>query len=117
MSEATAAPPGGDNAWDTIDEAVREQLGQVLTAGTNLISGSELMGRLDPLALFQPLLRTSLSAATRPDKVVGVLTRAAGEMREIQCAGRDRQAPTHQDGSVPLGKAGNHLAREIQITS
>jgi polyhydroxyalkanoate synthase len=80
MSEATAPQPGANNGWDTIDEAVRDQLDELLTAGRNLISGSELMGQLDPLALFEPVLRTGVSAATRPDKVVRVLTRTAGEM-------------------------------------
>ena len=80
MSETTASQPGAEDDWDTIDEAVRDQLGELLTAGSNLISGSELMGQLDPLALFEPLLRTGFSAASRPGKVVGVLTRAAGEM-------------------------------------
>ena len=46
-----------------IDEAVRDQLGQLLTAGTNLFSGSQLMGRLDPLSVFAPLLRTGLAAS------------------------------------------------------
>jgi polyhydroxyalkanoate synthase subunit PhaC len=80
MSETTASQPGADHDWDTIDEAVRDQLDQLLTAGRNLISGSELMGQLDPLALFEPLLRTGFSAASRPGKVVGVLTHTAGEM-------------------------------------
>ncbi|HJV12747.1 MAG TPA: alpha/beta fold hydrolase [Propionibacteriaceae bacterium] len=80
MSEATVPQPDADNDWDTIDEAVRDQYGQVLTAGTNWFDGSELMGRLDPLALFQPLLRTSLTVASRPDKVAGAMARAAGEM-------------------------------------
>jgi polyhydroxyalkanoate synthase len=80
MSEATVPQPDADNGWDTIDEAVRDQYGQLLTAGRNLFDGSELMGRLDPLALFQPLLRTTLSAASRPDKVAAALARAAGEM-------------------------------------
>ena len=80
MSEATTPPPRANNGWDTIDEAVRDQLDELLTAGRNLISGSELMGQLDPLALFQPLLRTGFSAASRPGNVVGVLTRTAGEM-------------------------------------
>ena len=80
MSEATVPQPDADNDWDTIDEAVRDQYGQVLTAGTNWFDGSELMGRLDPLALFQPMLRTSLTVASRPDKVAGAMARAAGEM-------------------------------------
>ncbi|HTF41956.1 MAG TPA: alpha/beta fold hydrolase [Propionibacteriaceae bacterium] len=80
MSETTASRPGADHDWDTIDEAVRDQLDELLTAGRNLISGSELMGQLDPLALFEPLLRTGFSAASRPGKVVGVLTHTAGEM-------------------------------------
>jgi hypothetical protein len=78
MSEATVPQSDADNDWDTIDEAVRDQYGQVLTAGTNWFDGSELMGRLDPLALFQPLLRTSLTVASRPDNVGGALARAAG---------------------------------------
>jgi polyhydroxyalkanoate synthase len=80
MSEATTPPPGANNGWDTIDEAVRDQLDELLSAGRNLISGSELMGQLDPLALFEPVLRTGVSAASRPDKVVGALTRTAGEI-------------------------------------
>jgi polyhydroxyalkanoate synthase len=80
MSEATVPQPDADNDWDTIDEAVRDQYGQLLTVGRNLFDGSELMGRLDPLALFQPLLRTTLSAASHPDKVAGAFARAAGEM-------------------------------------
>ena len=80
MSEATVPQPDADNDWDTIDEAVRGQLGQFLTSGTDLFNGSDLMGRLDPLSLFSPLLRTSLSAASRPDKIAGAVSRAAGEM-------------------------------------
>jgi polyhydroxyalkanoate synthase subunit PhaC len=80
MSEATVPQPDADNDWDTIDEAVRDQYGQLLTVGRNLFDGSELMGRLDPLALFQPLLRTTLSAASHPDKVAGAFARAAGEV-------------------------------------
>ena len=37
MSEAAVPQPGAANDWDTIDEAVRDQLGQLLTAGTNLL--------------------------------------------------------------------------------
>ena len=54
MSEATVPQPDADNDWDTIDEAVRGQLGQFLTSGTDLFNGSGLMGRLDPLSLFSP---------------------------------------------------------------
>jgi polyhydroxyalkanoate synthase subunit PhaC len=80
MSAATVPQPGAQDDWDNVDEAVRDQLGQLLTAGTNLLSDSEIMGRLDPLALFSPLLRTSLSAAAHPDRVALALARAAGEM-------------------------------------
>ncbi len=96
MSEATAPRPGADNAWDTIDEAVRDQLGMLLTAGTNLISSSELMGRLDPLSLFQPLAAyRAVSAASRPDKVVGMLTRTAGEMLRATAAATVRARRRH----------------------
>ncbi|HET9303059.1 MAG TPA: alpha/beta fold hydrolase [Propionibacteriaceae bacterium] len=80
MSEARIPEPNADEGWDNIDEAVRDQYGQLLTAGTNLLSDSEIMGRLDPLSLFSPLLRTSLSTASHLDKVMGVWARAAGEM-------------------------------------
>ena len=92
MSEATAPQPDADNGWDTIDEAVRDQLGQVLTAGTNLFDGSNLMGRLDPLSLFSPLVRTSLSAAARPDRVAGAVSRAAGEVIRATAAATVRAA-------------------------
>jgi polyhydroxyalkanoate synthase len=80
MSAETIPQPGAEDDWDNVDEAVRDQLGQLLTAGTNLLSDSEIMGRLDPLALFSPLLRTSLSAVTHPDRVAQAFARAAGEM-------------------------------------
>ena len=86
MSEATAPRPRADNSWDTIDEAVREQLGMLLTAGTNLINSSELMGRLDPISLFPAVLRTSVAAASRPDKVASILTGTAGEMLRATAA-------------------------------
>jgi polyhydroxyalkanoate synthase subunit PhaC len=102
MSEATNPEPAAENGWDTIDEAVRDQLDEVLTAGRNLVSGSELMSRLDPLALFPPMLRTSLSAGARPDQVLGALSRAAGEMLRATAAatvraigGTPSYAPKH----------------------
>ena len=92
MSEATVPQPDADNDWDTIDEAVRGQLGQFLTSGTNLFNGSDLMGRLDPLSLFSPVLRTSLSAVSRPDKIAGAVSRAAGEMIRATAAATVRAA-------------------------
>jgi polyhydroxyalkanoate synthase subunit PhaC len=80
MSEAARPQSGVDDDWDTIDEAVRDEYAHVLTTGSNLLDGSDLMGRLDPLAVFSPVLKTSLSAASHPDKVAGALGRAAGEM-------------------------------------
>jgi polyhydroxyalkanoate synthase subunit PhaC len=81
MSEAARPQSGADDDWDTIDEAVRDQeLRQLLAAGTELLSSSDLMGRLDPLAVFSPLLKTSVYVATHPDKVAGALGRAAAEM-------------------------------------
>ena len=50
MSEAVRPQPGADDEWDTIDEAVRSQYDEVLAKGADLLSGSDLMGRLDPLA-------------------------------------------------------------------
>jgi len=80
MSETTAAQPGADHGWDTIDQAVREQLALLLTAGTNLINSSNLMGRLDPISLFPAVLRTSVAAASRPDKVANVLAQTAADV-------------------------------------
>jgi hypothetical protein len=102
MSEATRPQPGADDEWDPIDEAVRDQYDQVLTRGADLLSGSDLMGRLDPLAVFSPLLQTSLSAASHPDKIAGALARVAGETFRATTAaavravgGRPSYAPKH----------------------
>ena len=102
MSEAARPQPGADDDWDTIDEAVRDEYAQVLTTGTNLLDGSDLMGRLDPLAVFSPLLQMSLSAVSHPDKVAGALGRAAGEMLRATTAatvravgGTPSYAPKH----------------------
>ena len=102
MSEAARPQPGADDDWDTIDEAVRDEYAQVLTTGANLLDGSDLMGRLDPLAVFSPLLQTSLSAVSHPDKVAGALGRAAGEMLRATTAatvravgGTPSYAPKH----------------------
>jgi len=92
MSAATVPQPGAEDDWEPIDEAVRDHLGELLTAGTNLFSGSQLMDRLDPLSVFAPLLRTGLAAASSPDKVAGVLTRAAGEMLRATAAATVRAA-------------------------
>ena len=102
MSEARIPEPSAEEGWDNIDEAVRDQYGQLLTAGTNLLSDSEIMSRLDPLSLFSPLLRTSLSAASHPDKVAAAFARAAGEMVRASTAatvravgGTSSYAPKH----------------------
>jgi polyhydroxyalkanoate synthase subunit PhaC len=80
MSDTTASQSGADHGWDAIDEAVRAQLSLLLTAGTKLISGNRLMGRLDPISLFPAMLRTSVSVASRPDRMASVVTHAAAEM-------------------------------------
>jgi polyhydroxyalkanoate synthase len=80
MSETTASQPGLDHEWDPIDQAVRAQLSLLLTAGTKLISRSKLMARLDPLSLFPAVLRTSVAAASRPDRMAGVVTQTAADM-------------------------------------
>ena len=102
MSEAVRPQPGAEDEWDTIDEAVRDQYDEVLTKGADLLSGSALMGRLDPLALFSPLLQTSLSAVSHPDRIAGALGRAAGEMLRATTAatvravgGKPSYAPQH----------------------
>ena len=111
MSEATVPQPDADNGWDTIDEAVRDQLGQFLTAGTNLLNGSDLMGRLDPLSLFSPLLRTSLSVAARPDKLASAVSRAAGEMIRATAAATVRAAGGTSSYAPKRGKDRRFLRR------
>ena len=109
MSETSGAESGGrpasaDDDWDSIDEAVRDQLGQLLTAGTNLFSGSDLMGRIDPLSLFSPLLRTGLAAAARPDKIAGVVTRTGGEMLRATAAAAVRATGGNSSYTPKRGK-------------
>jgi polyhydroxyalkanoate synthase subunit PhaC len=86
MSETTASQPTVDPEWETIDQAVRAQLDLLLTAGTNLINGSKLMGRLDPISLFPAVLRTSVAAASRPDRIASALTQTAADMLRATAA-------------------------------
>jgi polyhydroxyalkanoate synthase subunit PhaC len=86
MSDTTASQPGADHDWDAIDEAVRAQLSLLLTAGTRLIGGNRLMGRLDPISLFPAMLRTSVSVASRPDRMASVVGHAAAEMLRATAA-------------------------------
>jgi polyhydroxyalkanoate synthase subunit PhaC len=86
MSETTASEPGVDHESETIDQAVRAQLNLLLTAGTKLINSNTLMARLDPISLFPALLRTSMAAASRPDRMASVLTQTAGDMLRATAA-------------------------------
>jgi poly[(R)-3-hydroxyalkanoate] polymerase subunit PhaC len=86
MSESTASQPGAEHEWDTIDQAVRAQLSLLLTAGTKLINGSKLMGRLDPISLFPAVLRTSVAAASRPDRMASVVTQTAADLLRATAA-------------------------------
>src|SRR5688572_15187468 len=125
MSEARIPEPSAEEGWDNIDEAVRDQYGQLLSAGTNLLSDSEIMSRLDPLSLFSPMLRTAVSAASQPDKVTGALARAAGEMIRATTAatvravgGTSSYEPEHGkdrrfDDPAWTGNAGYWWLREI----
>jgi hypothetical protein len=86
MSEATVPQPDADNDWDTIDEAVRGQLGQFLTSGTDLFNGRNLMGRLDPLAVlagaaYQPVC----CVAPRQDRRCRVPRRRRNDSRDSSC--------------------------------
>jgi poly[(R)-3-hydroxyalkanoate] polymerase subunit PhaC len=78
--------PGADHDWDKIDQAVREEIGLLLTAGTNLIYSNKLMGRLDPISLFPAVLRTGLAAASRPGRMAGVATQTAADMLRATAA-------------------------------
>ena len=104
FSESGAQAAGADDGWDTIDEAVRDQLGQTLNVGTNLFDGSGLMGRLDPLSVLSPLLRTGLSAATRPDRIASAASRAGGEMVRATAAAAVRAAGGNPSYAPKRGK-------------
>jgi polyhydroxyalkanoate synthase len=103
MSKARVPLPDADD-WETIDEAVRDHYGQVLTPDTNLFNGSDLMGRLDPLSVLSPLLRTGLSAAARPDRIAGAISRAGGEMVRATAAAAVRAAGGNPSYAPKRGK-------------
>ncbi len=125
MSETTGPQPGADHDWDSIDQAVREQLGLLLTAGTNLINSSKLMGRLDPISLLPAVLRTGVAVASRPDRVSNVLTLTAVDMLRATAAATVRavggtpayqpKRPTDKRFADPTwsGNAAYWLLREI----
>jgi polyhydroxyalkanoate synthase subunit PhaC len=125
MSEPTAPQTGADHEWDTIDQAVRAQLGLLLTAGTNLINSSKLVGRLDPISLFPAVLRTSVAAASRPDRMARVVTQTAADMLRATAAatvravgGTSAYQPQHAKDKrfadpAWTGNAGYWLVREL----
>jgi polyhydroxyalkanoate synthase len=125
MSEPTAPQTGADHEWDTIDQAVRAQLGLLLTAGTKLINSSKLVGRLDPISLFPAVLRTSVAAASRPDRMARVVTQTAADMLRATAAatvravgGTSAYQPQHAKDKrfadpAWTGNAGYWLVREI----
>ncbi len=125
MSDTTASQPGVDHEWDTIDQAVRAQLSLLLTAGTKLINSSRLVGRLDPISLFPAVLRTSVAAASRPDRMASVVTLAAADMLRATAAatvravgGTSAYQPKHANDKrfadpAWSGNAAYWLVREI----
>ena len=125
MSETTASQPGVDDESETIDQAVRAQLDLLLTAGTKLLNSNKLIARLDPISLFPAVLRTSMAAASRPDRMAGVATQAAADMlRAIAAAsvravgGTSAYQPKHASDKrfadpAWSGNAAYWLVREI----
>jgi poly[(R)-3-hydroxyalkanoate] polymerase subunit PhaC len=86
MSETTASQSGVDHESETIEQAVRAQLNLLLTAGTKLINSNKLMARLDPISLLPAVLRTSMAAASRPDRMASVVTQTAADMLRATAA-------------------------------
>ena len=125
MSETTASQPGVDHESETIDQAVRAQLDLLLTAGTKLLNSNKLMARLDPISLFPAVLRTSMAAASRPDRMAGVATQAAADMLRATAAasvravgGTSAYQPKHANDKrfadpAWSGNAAYWLVREI----
>ena len=125
MSETTASQPGVDQESETIDQAVRAQLDLLLTAGTKLFNSNRLMARLDPISLFPAVLRTSMAAASRPDRMAGVATQAAADMLRATAAasvravgGTSAYQPKHANDKrfadpAWSGNAAYWLVREI----
>ena len=125
MSETTASQPGVDQESETIDQAVRAQLDLLLTAGTKLLNSNKLMARLDPISLFPAVLRTSMAAASRPDRMAGVATQAAADMLRATAAasvravgGTSAYQPKHANDKrfadpAWSGNAAYWLVREI----
>ena len=125
MSETTASQPGVDQESETIDQAVRAQLDLLLTAGTKLLNSNRLMARLDPISLFPAVLRTSMAAASRPDRMAGVATQAAADMLRATAAasvravgGTSAYQPKHANDKrfadpAWSGNAAYWLVREI----
>ena len=91
MSAATIPQPDAEDDWEPIDEAVRDHLGELLTAGTNLFSGSQLMDRLDPLSIFAPLLRTGFDDARES------ATNGNGGKGTVDCPRRRASGPIGSD--------------------
>ena len=125
MSETTASQPGVDQESQTIDQAVRVQLDLLLAAGTKLFNSNRLMARLDPISLFPAVLRTSMAAASRPDRMAGVATQAASDMLRATAAasvravgGTSAYQPKHANDKrfadpAWSGNAAYWLVREI----
>jgi hypothetical protein len=80
MTEADGPLDGDDSSWDIVDEAVRERVSSFLIVPSGMLAGSDLMGRLDPLSLLPALARTSLAAASRPDRVASAIVQATADM-------------------------------------
>jgi ABC-type multidrug transport system fused ATPase/permease subunit len=125
MSDTTASQPGVDHEWDTIDQAVRAQLSLLLTAGTKLINSSRLVGRLDPISLLPAVLRTSVAAASRPDRMASVVTLAAADMLRATAAatvravgGTSAYQPKHaKDKRFADPGAESPVLRDINFTA
>ena len=125
MSETAASQPGVDQESETIDQAVRAQLDLLLAAGTKLFNSNRLMARLDPISLFPAVLRTSMAAASRPDRMAGVAAQAAADMLRATAAasvravgGTSAYQPKHANDKrfadpAWSGNAAYWLVREI----
>ena len=77
MTETTSTDPL-QAPWEGIDRAVWLRLGDLLGSGANLLSDSDVAGRLDPLSTLPAIAKTGYANLRRPNQAAAALARAVG---------------------------------------
>lgn len=75
----TASTDAQQAPWEGIDRAVWLRLFDVLGSGANLLSESDIAGRLDPLSTLPAIAKISYANLRRPNRAVTALARAVGD--------------------------------------